>query len=341
MEATIVGLLPLQLGRLLVWGEALPIHVMVYGRFERGRPRSGRSRVRFVLFWYGYCLHALENQILNSLIDFYEVIVVDDGSTDGTTKWIKENHKNLPHVVLYEQEHGGPALGRNLGVLKSTGDVIIFIDSDLVVVNNFIINHVSKLNKYWIKKNKKCFTYGSVINTSNFQNPLSEDSKITDISFAYFATGNVAISKDLLEDVGLFDTSFSLYGWEDLELGERLKKLGTKLIKCPEAKGFHWHPAFDCDQIPGLISKEIERAKMALVFYQKHKNLRVRLIIQFTFFHRLLWNILCLGGFIDTDKILPLLKILVASGRSGMAMEILKFPLNFIYVNELYRLSKK
>ena len=48
MEATIVGLLPLQLGRLLVWGEALPIHVMVYGRFERGRPRSGRSRVRFV-----------------------------------------------------------------------------------------------------------------------------------------------------------------------------------------------------------------------------------------------------------------------------------------------------
>ena len=45
-----------------VWGEALPIHVMVYGRFERGRPRSGRSRVRFVLFWYGYCLHALENR---------------------------------------------------------------------------------------------------------------------------------------------------------------------------------------------------------------------------------------------------------------------------------------
>ena len=48
--------------KVLVWGEALPIHVMVYGRFERGRPRSGRSRVRFVLFWYGYCLHALENR---------------------------------------------------------------------------------------------------------------------------------------------------------------------------------------------------------------------------------------------------------------------------------------
>ena len=287
------------------------------------------------------CLHALENQKLNKLIGFYEIIVVDDGSTDGTTEWIKENKKKLPHVVLYEQEHGGPARGRNLGVTKSVGEIIIFIDSDLIVVNNFLIHHVNKLHKYWIRNNKKCFTYGSVINTSNFQNPLSEVNKLTDISFAYFATGNVAISKELLLDVGLFDTSFSLYGWEDLELGERLKKIGVKLIKCPDAKGFHWHPAFNCDQIPLLLNKEIERAKMALIFYQKHKNLRVRFIIQFTFFHKLLWNIFCLGGFIDTDKILPLLKILVASGRSGMAMEILKFPLNFIYVNELYKLSKK
>ena len=287
------------------------------------------------------CLHALENQKLNRLIDSYEIIIVDDGSTDGTTEWIKENQINLPHVFLYEQEHGGPALGRNLGVLKSTGDVIIFIDSDLVVVDNFIIHHVNKLNKYWIKKNKKCFTYGSVINTSNFQNPLSEDSKITDISFAYFATGNVAISKALLLDVGLFDTSFSLYGWEDLELGERLKKIGVKLIKCPDAKGFHWHPAFNCDQIPHLLNKEIERAKMALIFYQKHKNLRVRLIIQFTLFHKLLWNVLCLGGLINTDLIFPLLKFLVESGKSGIAMEILKLPLNFVYVTELYKLSRK
>ena len=67
------------------------------------------------------CLHALENQKLNKLIDSYEIIVVDDGSKDGTTEWIKENQRNLPHVALYEQEHGGPALGRNLGVLKSTG----------------------------------------------------------------------------------------------------------------------------------------------------------------------------------------------------------------------------
>ena len=41
--------------------------------------------------------------------------LVDDGSTDGTVEWI-ERQASLPHVRLICQEHGGPAIGRNLGV---------------------------------------------------------------------------------------------------------------------------------------------------------------------------------------------------------------------------------
>ena len=238
------------------------------------------------------CLYALENQKLKTNISNYEVIVVDDGSTDGTTSWIDKNKANLPHVILFQQEHGGPALGRNLGVIKSKYEIIIFIDSDLIVLDNFINCHVEKLLASWRKNDKKCFTYGSVVNTSNFLNPQTEKHKIIDTSFAYFATGNVAISKELILSVGLFDTSFSLYGWEDLELGERLKKIGTKLIKCPNAVGFHWHPPFNCEQIESLIAQEKERAKMALLFYKKHPNLRVRFMIQLTPLHNLLLSLI-------------------------------------------------
>ena len=284
------------------------------------------------------CLRALENQKLNNNVGNYEIIVVDDGSTDGTPSWINNNKEEIPHVVLFEQEHGGPALGRNLGVIKSRYEIIIFIDSDLIVLDDFIIRHVDALLSFWSKKNKKCFTYGSVINTSNFQNPQSEKYKILDTSFAYFATGNVAIAKDLLLDVGLFDTSFSLYGWEDLELGERLKRIGTELIKCPKAVGFHWHPPFDCEQIESLIAQEKERARMALVFLKKHPNLRVRFMIQLTPLHNLLWQILCLGGLINIRRLLPLLKILVDLKRNRLALEILRIPLNLIYVKQLNKL---
>ena len=284
------------------------------------------------------CLRALEKQKLNKNLRNYEIIVVDDGSTDNTTSWIKKNKNNLPHVVLFEQEHGGPALGRNLGVLKSKYEIIVFIDSDLIVLDNFLISHVDKLLFSWKKHNKKCFTYGSVINTSNFKNPEDEPFKLIDISYAYFATGNVAISKELILNIGLFDTSFSLYGWEDLELGERLKKVGTRLIKCPEAVGFHWHPPFDCNQIESLITQEKERARMALVFYKKHANLRVRFMIQLTPIHNLLWEIFCLGGLLSIKRLFPLLQFLVASGRNRLALEILRIPLNLVYVKELRRL---
>ncbi|WP_269610120.1 glycosyltransferase family 2 protein [Prochlorococcus marinus] len=284
------------------------------------------------------CLIALENQIWNEEIYNYEIVIVDDGSTDGTIDWLRNNIETFPHLRFFEQDHGGPALGRNLGVNKSKGDLIVFIDSDLVVDKYFLRSHVESLLKAWKKiGNRKCFTYGSVINTSNFTYPNSEPFKLQDLSWAYFATGNVAIDKRVLELSGLFDPSFRLYGWEDLELGERLRNMGVKLIKCPKAIGYHWHPALALDQIPDLIRIEKERAKMGLVFYRKHPTLRVKFIIQYTFIHRCLWEFLTLGGLINTKTLKPLLAVLIRNGQSGLAMELLRLPLNLIGVRQIFR----
>ena len=284
------------------------------------------------------CLNALENQFFIENPHNYEILIVDDGSTDGTTDWLKNNIDIFPHLRLLQQSHGGPAMGRNLGVNNSKGDLIVFIDSDLIVDKFFLSNHVDSLTSAWKKLgNRKCFTYGSVINTSNFDNPNSESFKLQDLSWAYFATGNVAIDKKVLEISGLFDTSFQLYGWEDLELGERLRNMGVKLIKCPKAIGYHWHPALALDQIPHLIQIEKERAKMGLVFYQKHPTFRVKFIIQFTFFHLCLWEFLTFGGLINTKTIRPILSFLIKNGKPGAAMELLRLPLNLIGVRQIFR----
>lgn len=288
------------------------------------------------------CLNALEQQQASPLLQGYEVVVVDDGSTDGTPDWLRDNSHRFPHVRLVEQAHGGPAEGRNRGVDQARGDVIVFIDSDLVVTSGFLASHAAALESTWRQRGDRlCFTYGAVINTANFADPTSERHKLRDLSWAYFATGNVAIDREVLERSGLFDTGFHLYGWEDLELGERLRQLGVVLVKCPEAVGYHWHPAFRLEQIPDLVRVERERARMGLVFYRKHPSRRVRFIIQFTWLHRLLWELLTLGGLLNERSLRPILAWLIRRGRPDLALELLRLPLNRIGVRAMAREARQ
>ena len=277
------------------------------------------------------CLRALESQIYDQLISEYEVIVVDDGSTDDTISCLKAKATEFPHVQLLAQSHQGPAAARNLGVEKAKGDFIIFIDSDLVVTDSFLQSHANALVKSG-KVSNRIFTYGRVINTCNFDSPTSETYKLTDFSAAFFATGNVAIARHWLMEAGLFDSRFQQYGWEDLELGVRLKKLGLKLIKCPDAVGYHWHPPFSLNQLPGMIEREIQRGKMGVLFYQKHPTWEVKMMIQMTWLHRLLWGVLSLGGRLNEKTMAVFLQWLIDRGKSQLALEISRIFLNWYNV---------
>ncbi|PLS68540.1 MAG: family 2 glycosyl transferase [Cyanobacteria bacterium M5B4] len=274
------------------------------------------------------CLTALEEQ------DFdqdYEVVVVDDGSTDGTIVFLQDHALDFPHVRLILQEHQGAAIARNTGIDAARGETIVFIDSDLVVLPSFLSAHAAKL-----KDKDCCFSYGRVINTANFENPTSESFKLTDFSAAFFATGNVAIGKKWLIAAGKFDPMFSQYGWEDLELGVRLKKLGLKLIPAPEAVGYHWHPPFNLQQLPKLIEQEKQRGRMGVLFYRKHPTWQVRMMIQRTPLHFILWGLLSLGGVLNERTLAPLLKFLIDRGRPQWALEVARIFLNWYNVQGVY-----
>ena len=283
-------------------------------------------------------IEALERQrFTDDKIDGYEIVIVDDGSTDRTLAWLAENKAQLLHVKVIEQNHKGAAAARNLGVQNAQGDTIVFIDSDLVVTESFLQCHADALVKgEQDLKSDRLFTYGAVINTNNFENPTSEPYKITDFSAAYFATGNVAIARNWLIKAGLFDTRFQLYGWEDLELGVRLKKLNLKLIKCPKAVGYHWHPAFSLEQIPRMIEQEIERGKMGVVFYHKHPTFDVKMMIQMTILHRVLWGILSLGGRLNERTLKPIMQWSIERHQPQLAEQVARIFLNWYNVKAVY-----
>ncbi|CAM6032662.1 unnamed protein product [Sphagnum compactum] len=282
------------------------------------------------------CTEAAANDFTtsSSSITICEGVEVSDKSSDSL-----QQSQRFPHVKVIRQQHAGATRARNLGVKCSRGAVVVFIDSDLVVTSDFLHAHgAALLEAHKQDGDDQAFTYGRVINTSNFERPEAENFKLTDKSAAFFATGNVAISRRLLLKAGEllgnaaegpFDADFSEYGWEDLELGVRLKELGARIKHVPSAIGYHWHPAFSVDQIPKLVDQERQRGRNGVRFFRKHPKLGVRLMTQMTPFHEGLWFCLTFGGLLNEKLLEPILDRLVAAGNPGLAAALLSPILNW------------
>jgi glycosyltransferase involved in cell wall biosynthesis len=281
------------------------------------------------------CLTALEQQQLTSA-ESYELLVVDDGSTDGTVEWLVANPSRFPHVRVVSQNHAGITAARNLGVNSAQGDIIVFVDSDVVVTPSFLETHAAALKNSIDQGQEKVFTYGRLIATCNFDDPTAEQAKITDFSAAYFETNNVAIPRRWLLEAGLFDSCFTEYGWEDLEMGVRLKKMGLEIIKCPRAIGYHWHKQFSTEELPNLVEKEVQRGRMGVVFYQKHPTLEVKMMIQMTILHQILWGILSLGGRLNERTLKPLIQWLIDRNQPQLAEQVARIFLNWYNVQGVY-----
>ncbi|MDD5979974.1 MAG: glycosyltransferase [bacterium] len=108
------------------------------------------------------CLQSLVNQNYND----YEIIIINDGSTDNSEKIIKDYKTKYPKLIkYYKKDNGGLSSARNLGIVKSIGEYLLFVDSDdSLEINalNTLANHINKkkldiivFNLYSIKDNIK------------------------------------------------------------------------------------------------------------------------------------------------------------------------------------------
>ncbi|CAI5482065.1 unnamed protein product [Closterium sp. Yama58-4] len=317
------------------------------------------------------CLRALEQQRgwRQAGVRRYEVVVVDDGSHDGTVRALaamgvasceggaqgaeeggpggavdggeRDAAVAFPHVRVVQQQHAGATAARNLGVRVACGSTMVFIDSDMVVCPDFLAAHARALAEARSRfGDERTFTYGRVVNTSNFDDPMAEPFKLTDYSAAFFATGNVHCLQPLLFSPNLFSMCL-LRVWGG---AERLRQCGARIWQCPEAVGFHWHPPFHPSQLPALILQERQRGENGVRFFLKHRTLNVRLMVQMTPFHAALWFLLTLGGALNERSLAPLLAWLVQQGHPGVAMGVLSPVLNWHTVQatheEVQRLRK-
>ncbi len=188
------------------------------------------------------CLEACANQTLPA----HEIIVVDDGSTDGTHS-IFEQFKAMPgseNTRLLDQFNAGPAAARNRGARAATGEVIAFTDSDCIPAPN------------WLAQLLAGFVDDSIAGvggTYGIANPHSLMARMVheeivmrhermgaDVDF--LGSFNVAYRKSLFDAVGGFDESFRAASGEDNDLAYRIQDHGGQLRFTRDAVVAHYHP---------------------------------------------------------------------------------------------------
>ena len=87
-------------------------------------------------------LHKLVESVLQQTYKDYELILVDDGSTDGSYALMKQYAKRYDQIKAYTKENTGPGMTRKFGFEKATGDLLFFVDCDDWITNSTVLEEI-------------------------------------------------------------------------------------------------------------------------------------------------------------------------------------------------------
>ncbi len=231
------------------------------------------------------CLNSFCDQ--NFDFELFEIIIVDDGSSDETEKIV--NEFNAPYDITYhKQDNAGPAKARNKAIELAKGEYLLFINDDTIAHQDLLNEHYkTHLNsKNFPPENQKISVLGSFDYVPEVKNkPFVNFLELTNWVFAYpmmksehfypyrfFWTCNLSIKKSAVIEAGLFDEDFKEPMGEDTELGFRLEKLGYFVYYNKSAISWHDHAM----NINDFTKRQILNGRTMILLFKKQPEILSR-----------------------------------------------------------------
>lgn len=233
-----------------------------------------------------------------------EIVVANDASTDNTADVVDDLSRQSPvpvkQVALASRQ--GPARARNAALDNASGQLVVFVDSDVIVSERFFDAH---LDAYRTAAGP-AYAGGTLVSVPSLETALQHPAPTKwDYSGATLDTANASVPWEALKAVGFFDSGFEGMGWQDLDLGRRLVKHGLTRVQATEAVAYHIQPPIRTKaELRARLQKERERGTSAVRYMRKHPGLSARLAAQDTRLHQLLSWLFRMGGLVDEDNVL-------------------------------------
>lgn len=213
----------------------------------------------------------------------YEIIVVDNGSTDGTGDAVK---RFFPEVKLIRSKRNlGVTGGRNLGAIHSSGKYTFFLDHDTTVDRNALNELMSVMQSdpnigvagpavYCYNDPKRVWSLGTSINTLTGRVSFKYEGKIDKGWFSKAIEVQVLptaflVKREVIDKVGLFDDVFFAV-YEDTDFCFRVREAGYKVLCVLTARVWHKVALNEREQLLGVLKRAYYVARNRVIFMRKH-----------------------------------------------------------------------
>jgi GT2 family glycosyltransferase len=200
-----------------------------------------------------------------------EILVVNDGSTDGTAAAVSQ----YPGVKLINQANAGPAAARNHGALEAKGEIILFTDDDCVPMSDWLASMIEPFNDPEVAGAKGIYRTRQTAIAARFVQIEYED-KYRMMAGAqtidFIDTYSAGFTRDRFLEMRGYDTSFPVACAEDIELSYRMSARGWKMVFLPKAIVYHTHP----DTLSSYLKKKYKFAFWRILAVRKNPGKGVK-----------------------------------------------------------------
>ena len=215
-------------------------------------------------------IHKAIESVIDQTCDDFEILVMDDGSTDNT-KDIVLSFNDSRVTYNWDKNFGGPARPRNRGIAAAKGEWICFLDADdwwnrrKLELSRVEIEGGADIvyHDLYLVKSSNQTIFNDRLNSTEPIRPMFKSLLCKAISIP---NSSVVVRRDLLLKIGRISESKDLISVEDYDTWIRLSKLTEKFVRLPDVLGYYWvgggnisaASPLQCDRIQALYSKYVD-----------------------------------------------------------------------------------